>query len=103
MLGWRVDDRVPGEDSTEGAVGQVQRVHRPDVESKIRVGEPGDRDHRGRQVDAERFDAELVQVCGDAAGSATDVGDRSATPGQHELGECAEQRAVERLRGKFVA
>ena len=62
----------------------------------------GDRQHPRGQVDPEDVDAEAVQVAGDAAGAAPDVGDRPAARGEHELGEHGEDGPVHRLARQIV-
>jgi hypothetical protein len=63
---------------------------------------PGHLDHRRRQVDAERVEADLPQVGSEPARTAADVGDRSASVGAHQLGEQGQDAALERLAGQGV-
>jgi hypothetical protein len=54
---------------------------------------PGQVDHAGREVDAERVDAEFAQVRVEVAGPAAEVGDRPAAQRAHAVREHVERGA----------
>ncbi len=92
-----VDDGPAREHAVQRAVGDVEGGHRAHVEPQVRVGPAGQRDHRGRGVDAERRQSQAVQVGGDVAGPAAQVRDPALPVRAYGLGEDAEHRAVQGL------
>lgn len=95
-----VDDRVPRDDAGEPSVGQLQARHRPFLETDFRVRRAGHRHHPGRQVDPEDVQPEGVQVTGDPAGTAPEVGDPAGAVRPHQVGEGAEHGPVHRHPGE---
>ena len=103
LIRWRVNDRVPADDATERAVGEIERRHRPFPEPDVGVRVARNRDHRGRQVDAEHVQTERRQKRGNAAGPAPEVGNEPVACVVHELREHAEHRPIDRLVLELVA
>lgn len=97
-----MNDGVPGDDAAESAVLHVQGSHRTLVEPQARVRPTGHRNHRRRQIDAERAQPERVQVCRHASGAATEIGDRPGIGGPHEFGERGKHGTVQWLPASSV-
>lgn len=90
-----MDDRIPGHDAAQLAVGQVQRVHRTDLEPQARVRLAGKADHHRGQVDAEGVQPQAPQVRREVSGAASQLCDRPGIVRPRELGEGGEQRTVQ--------
>lgn len=97
-----MDQREPREQAGQGGVGQVETGHGADLEPQTGVLPPGHVVHHGRQVDAERVQADAPQVGGDPTRTAADIGDRTVPLGAYQLGEERQDAALEGLAGEGV-
>ena len=101
QLGRRdVDDRVPGHDPAQRAVGDVESGQVAHLERDPGVGPPRERHHRGRQVDPADPRAEPLEVGGDLARPAARVEDVGVP---HHLGERPHDGAVHHRAGELGA
>ncbi len=103
-----VDDRIPGDDAAEGAVGEREALHVAHLETQPGAVTAGQCDHLRGQVDAECLHPEVMQVGRDVARSAAEVGDGGGSAGRgrlgaDEFGERAQQCPVQRAAGQFAA
>lgn len=98
-----VDQGEPGEHPGQRTVGEVESGHGTDLEAQAGMIASGHLDHPGREVDAEHVEADAIQVAGEPAGPAADVGDRPVPLGTDQLGEEGQDAALERLTGQGVA
>jgi hypothetical protein len=103
LLGRQVDERVPGERSRQGMVGEVERGHRSDVEAQVRVLAPSHPHHARREIHAPDIEPQRGKVCGDPAGATAQVGDLAPARDRDHLGEQAQHRPVRRTVGERVA
>jgi hypothetical protein len=98
-----VDDGPTRQYAAEHAVRDVQRGHRAHVETQAGVGLPGQLDHRGRGIDTEGLQPQLDEMSGDMPGSTAEVRDPTAPTRPRDLGEGAQDRAVQRTVPQRVA
>jgi hypothetical protein len=103
LFGRGVDDRVPGDQAGQDAVGYRQRGQVPPYEAQAGVRALGHRQHAGRHVDPEDRQAQAVQVGRDAARPAARLGHRPSNPrGPHQLGERGQRGPLHRTAGQLV-
>ena len=69
-------DRVQSHDPAPGLVVRIQPQHGAHLEHHLGRALPGHGDHALREVDPSSAPTELVQVAGDMARPAADIGDR---------------------------
>src|SRR5579884_1353370 len=89
-----VDGRVPGDQAAQRSVFDLERQHRTLIEPQGRIRAPGQRDHLRGKIDSEYRYAERVQQSARVAGTAADIGDRTALRA-YQLGEGIEERALQ--------
>lgn len=98
-----VDNRVPRDDASEGAVSRVQCSHGADGELQIRIKPASVLDQRRRQINTEHLEAEVTQVGCYVTRSATQV-PHGAGPGlKHKIRKRCENGTIKRKGSKTVS